>query len=464
MFSTSAGRNKECSSTYDPLDAKSGGTKTDRNYFCASALDDPVPPEALVKGFRYGKDYVPLSLADREAMKVPSERSELQILAFSPVALTQPEDSIGDTKCIIPVIGNARSEAVVGALAKSLLVAKRQAIVRFVGRKNGDPQLGVLRHDSSCSEYARLILTQIPFDDDIRGYNFPPVNPKLLPSAKQRAAAATVVKQLSLADDAFHLESSFSPVLQRVKQTLIARARDPKVPLPEIDARVKAYMNPSQEMMVHAKSALKSFEEKFKFTAVEKASRKRKHFWSDMADTKDDSSSAPSSSGATGDGVKGEGNGAAVAAGSDGGKQEVGSLNPVEDFDRMMKSVKLVEKALELMRERIIVFVTQGGTAAYRKKAVLCVKALREGCLRESESALFNRFMRDTVKANHETLLEEVQKAGLTLISEEEDSAVYDVTADDAMAFLSTQVKSQAASIVPQDGEDSDESLFDDLE
>ena len=63
---------KESKSAYDPSDPEtgSGAVSTLRTYRNPLHPDEEVLPQDLVKGFRYGKDYVPVSSADLGSMKV----------------------------------------------------------------------------------------------------------------------------------------------------------------------------------------------------------------------------------------------------------------------------------------------------------------------------------------------------------------------------------------------------------
>lgn len=63
---------KESKSAYDPSDPQtgSGAVSTLRTYRNPLHPDEEVLPQDLVKGFRYGKDYVPVSSADLGGMKV----------------------------------------------------------------------------------------------------------------------------------------------------------------------------------------------------------------------------------------------------------------------------------------------------------------------------------------------------------------------------------------------------------
>jgi hypothetical protein len=62
---------KESKAGYDPSDPLAvGAVATQRTYRNPLHPDEEVLPQDLVKGYRYGKDYVPVSSADLGGMKV----------------------------------------------------------------------------------------------------------------------------------------------------------------------------------------------------------------------------------------------------------------------------------------------------------------------------------------------------------------------------------------------------------
>lgn len=189
-------------------------------------------------------------------MQVESERAYLQLLGFAAAASVKLSDSIGDTKCMCASDDSVRSEAALGSLHAALATSKRVAIGRFVARKNADPQLVCLSPDPQSSSssaaaagryQARLLMWQLPFTDDQRGFTFPSFEkaPKSQRASEaQRACAAAVVDSMMLDGACLKPELTFNPFNQRLRNTIIARVKDPTCQLPEIDARVRAYMDP----------------------------------------------------------------------------------------------------------------------------------------------------------------------------------------------------------------------------
>jgi len=451
---------KESKNQFDPLDPTSGTVKTERLYRNPLHPDEPpVAPENIVRGFRYGKDYVPVSESDKQGMKVETPAAALQIIGFVDASDLNPGDSIGDTKCVMAAEDCVRSEAALTALARALAVQGKTVLCRYNGRKNSDPLLVALLPDpetvptpaasQSAPLQARLLMWQLPFSDDIRGFTFPSFQkapPSQQPSVEQLAVARALVDALALDPEAFLPERTFNPLRQRLRRATMERVRDSTCQLAEVDPRVRAYMDPCPNRTARALPQIEAFSSSFKFAAVDKngvdASKKRKHFWSDIG----------------GPATGGDGTGACVAADGGGGGDSkaaaaaaaeakrtkllttgVGSVNPVSDFLAMTEDPSLVSQAVHALQKRCLELITEGATTAYYAKALTCVATLRAASIEHGESEGFNEFLgqlkqRFKDSPTHGEAWEMVRSAKVTLITSSEDGVV-DVTAEEAAKF-----------------------------
>ena len=116
------------------------------------------------------------------------------------------------------------------------------------------------------------------------------------------------------------------------------------------------------------------------------------------------------------------------------------------DFEALLLAAPadpgLVPGAVGAMMDRAVDLVTAGGSAAYYRRAVLCVASLRAACLAHGESERFNAFLASRVKAPfaaagspHGEVWDLVVAEGINLITCDEDSAV-DVAPEAAVAFV----------------------------
>jgi len=348
--------------------------------------------------------------------------------------------------------------------------------VRFVSKKNSDPQLCVLFPDTSSSQ-PRFLLQQLPFEEDLRGFTFAsfehgPTSRK--PSTEQVSAMMSLVDTMEINGSEFVPEALYNPVSQRVRQTVLARVKDETAPLAEIDPRVRSYMEQSSTVLQNAAESIQKVHGLFELTKVEKfAGKKRKHFWSDVALAGSELSKVKSDVVLLEDEVEVHELGSTVTGNmptTPTAPTKVGSVKPVEDFLAMTRHEDRVEQAIQSMILRIREFVVEGGTLAYYRKAVDCLEALRKGCLANSDSDTFNLFLSNTVKDQfsvgpHTSFWDEVVTRKVTLISSEEDFAV-DTSPEEAIQFLHQDEDEQAAAPTQraQPAEASEDELFDDIE
>jgi ATP-dependent DNA helicase 2 subunit 2 len=75
--------------------------------------------------------------------------------------------------------------------------------------------------------------------------------------------------------------------------------------------------------------------------------------------------------------------------------KEISSVNPIEDFNKMISDRKVdrVADAITQLQSLIERFVKSSLKGDLYGKAVECLRALREACIKEDEGAQFNKFM-----------------------------------------------------------------------
>lgn len=130
-----------------------------------------------------------------------------------------------------------------------------------------------------------------------------------------------------------------------------------------------------------------------------------------------------------------------------------GSVAPVEDFQAVVafavdpilrvnaeQRQGLVKSAMQTLMDIVERHITLGASAAYYKRAVSCLTALRQAAVEQREANLFNAFLRDKIKwqhqfGRHSALWRMVVDDKLTLISNAEASDS-SVSPQDADAFL----------------------------
>ena len=111
------------------------------------------------------------------------------------------------------------------------------------------------------------------------------------------------------------------------------------------------------------------------------------------------------------------------------------------DFAAMLqnRTQDLVPAAIEGMKIVISQLVEDSIGAAFYDRAIACLRALREGCVKEEEAREYNEFLVASravfENKKRDAFWKRVEKEGLTLISEEE-AGDSDYTKEDAHAFF----------------------------
>ena len=198
---------------------KYGNTAMERQYKSLTEEDHILRPEAMVKGYKYGRDRVPFSKVDEAVLKYEADKC-LQLICFvkreqiprhvftEGVDWIVPPGKVGDD----PAEKEKRAAVALNALAHAMFEQERVAIVRFVKRNKSSPSLCAIyavRVDKDVSDIRfaqadndddesadddedapkklpdapyHLYLTYLPFAEDHRDVIFPPVPEKMQPS------------------------------------------------------------------------------------------------------------------------------------------------------------------------------------------------------------------------------------------------------------------------------------------
>ena len=200
--------------------------------------------------------------------------------------------------------------------------------------------------------------------------------------------------------------------------------------VPKLDPVIEKYVNPDINLVEKSKETLEKYKELFPLEKVQTGEKVKRKYWADVStdDIKLDSYANADSDAQALKKKKLDDNEALfsiekiVAFGI----TDVGSITPVKDFHDMLnrRDVDLVDKAIEQMKERIQQLVNDSIKDQLYIKAIECLKALREGCIKEEEAAAFNTFLRllrsmyEDKKKNEFWLL--IRKNKISLIHEEE--------------------------------------------
>eukprot|EP01113_Clastostelium_recurvatum_P048652 TRINITY_DN8908_c0_g1_i3.p1 TRINITY_DN8908_c0_g1~~TRINITY_DN8908_c0_g1_i3.p1 ORF type:complete len:744 (-),score=183.33 TRINITY_DN8908_c0_g1_i3:59-2119(-) len=468
---------------------KTMNVKLERSFYSLADPDQEVTKEEMVKGFKYGKGVVPFSEVDEAVLKYSGEKC-LKVIGFAPVSSIPRHHLLSGCEAIVPEPGDKNAATGLSSLIHALNETESVAVVRYVKRNGGAPHLGFLSPIIKA-EHEYLVYCSLPFSEDLRLYHFTPLlgdraRKSCVPSASQLAAARSIISSLDLMtaaedEEGNHMEAlkpryTYNPVLQHHYQCLQARALRPEASLPPLDSALSNYITPDKKLFEEASEALKQFQEQFPLQRTERAESKlRRKFWGakamedqeirlesyvpDLADKKRKLDSELEK-------------GLSLEKLVSSSTSDVGSVNPVQDFKTMLgrRDVDLVDKAIMQMKQRILQLVNDSIKDQFYEKAFACLQALREGCVKESESDAFNQFLEECRtyymgKRRDDFWRSWIVFKRLTLVDSDEtdDSSV---TSEEAAAFLAGNVASVDSTPSQSKTKDSDEAddLFDQIE
>jgi len=380
--------------------------------------DDPdgqeVLPEDIVKGFKYGKQFVPCSDDDLLAMKYRSERV-LTVLNSAPRKNIAQHWFLGNSEEV--VIDKDSPEA---GLWSSLLQALREKqlvlLARYVPRKDCDtgPKLVALYPNVES-----LTLNYLPFSEDLRDWPFAEL-PE--PSPEQQGLTDDLVSHLTLADSELHPELTYNPMFARFCQLRMDRLVNPSCP---------ANTEPLPFKRTFPEGIKEKLEEHFPITLIQQTEQK-KRYWietSQRANTKVEPVDVKKIR------ISDEEGTAATSSSAPKVQLTVGSIKPESDFlNHLEVHCVDVPHLISQMQQHILSFVTEG--VMYEAKARSCLETLRKGCIKEADCNLFNDFLRTHCSSSSQPFWATVRKQ-VYLISDQEVNTSA-ISSEEARSFATS--------------------------
>ena len=436
----------------EPTLERSMGVLTQKTFVAMDNPDEEIPREQQVRGYKYGKKYVPSANA---IMPYTSEPC-LKLIGFTSDSSVPRHYYTSSTEVIVPYMRDDSAAQAISALCHAMARTGMVGIVRVVKRKNSAPSLAVISpHIGELTE--TLYLNRLPFNDDLRLYGFaslveteasPNVPKHALPNERQLNVTEDFINSLDLSHaatstlgepmEALKPKYTFNPTLQYFYQVILSRALRPNLPIPEMEATIAQHVSLDPAKLAGAAGPMQRFQDAFVLTKTEtKEKENRRRFWSEAftgeaIDEKldsylgDDAKKSKKKDDTTPAGLHN------IHALLRGGVESVGNLTPVEDFKAMLsrRDMDLVDKAISEIQTQILRLINDSYKNSHYEKAIECLDALRAGCLKEQESEQFNQFL-ELIKATYKDkqrhdFWETVQRKALNLISaaESDDSNI----------------------------------------
>ena len=184
---------------------------------------------------------------------------------------------MGTSNIVVAQKTNDKAILALSSLIHALFELDSYAIARVVKKQNAEPLLTVLS-PSVEKDYECLLETKLPFHEDVRTYQFPPIDKLItmsgkilkqhrnLPSDELTSAMDDFVDRMDLsqfgrdedgeATEYMAPEDTFSPVLHRIEQAKRWRAVRPSAPLPPVPEVLLKYSKQPVELQEAARPAL----------------------------------------------------------------------------------------------------------------------------------------------------------------------------------------------------------------
>ncbi|EFJ38580.1 hypothetical protein SELMODRAFT_74928, partial [Selaginella moellendorffii] len=416
--------------------------KMDTDY---KSSDDPtvsIPKAQRAKGYYYGQQLIPVTPDMELSLKFTADKG-VKLLGFTEAANIPRHYYMKEPNLFVPEPGNRKASLAMSALARALKQTNMVALVRCVWRQGQrNVVMGVLTPNLSFEDGIAdsFYFNIVPFAEDIREFGFASFDDRpasQLPSKQQEEATDLLVQMLDLSPsdsvESLQPEKTSNPVLQRFYHFLYLKSLNPDASVPQLDETLKKVIEPdfSSEHIEKLQGLCSQF------TLKTKNSTK---FWKDRieAAAKDDDAEAKPD-------VDTSGSGLSFDSFATRQVEEVGSLNPVQDFQTLLArrdSDEWVGKAIQGMKKIIIDLLDSSYKGNTYDKALTCLAALRSGCVMQEESKEFNDFFRVLADKCQGKRLSDfwdaVIQRKLTLISKGEVSDS-DVTEEAALAFLTSR-------------------------
>ncbi|CAL1283073.1 unnamed protein product [Larinioides sclopetarius] len=357
--------------------------------------------ENIIPAFKYGTTLVPFTEEDKMNMDYQSGEKGMKVLGFTKAENVHRYHYIGDKSMY--VFGQKNRElagVILAPFIHALHETKMVAIVRYVYSARSAPKIGFLSPKIKPN-YECLVFIALPFMEDLRHYVFAPLDsdPKNIPTESQLSAVDNLITSMDLStatvDDEGNLGEALkpkytvNPFLQRLYQCLQFRSMHPEKPLPGISPHIEAIINPPSKLVKMAEPSLNRIKELFPLKQyAQKRSREvgAEMFASETSSKKiklENDDIYPGIGNAVGDKIV-----------------SVGSVNPVQDFQYLLKSKTLeFAEASKQMIDVVYKFLkTDSNLKHYHTKILSICKELRDTSLKRNDAAQYNVFMKNLKK------------------------------------------------------------------
>ncbi|KAF1842883.1 SPOC domain-like protein [Cucurbitaria berberidis CBS 394.84] len=237
-----------------------------------------VEMEELERGYEYGRTAVHISESDMNVVKLETQQS-LSLVGFVKAEEFERYLPLSRSNFIVPQRANQQAQLALSSFIHALYEAECYAVARIVMKENKPPVLLLLVPRIEL-EWEALVDVELPFEEDLRRYKFPPLDRKLtisgktitehkdLPTKDLLNAMSDYVDAMDLStfgrdddgneEEYAKREDTFAPLVHRINHIIRWRAThpDPTLQIPDPPEILTKYSVPPAELMAQAEQQL----------------------------------------------------------------------------------------------------------------------------------------------------------------------------------------------------------------
>jgi hypothetical protein len=230
-------------------------------YATAAAQLVNVPPEGVIRAYKFGQDYVPVDNIQAAHFKFLSGAKCLQLVGFVADGAVPRTHLLGGVDVLTADKDDEKGAEALAALVQAVAEEGSAMLLRFIPRANAPPRAALC---VPCAEDVGggktafyFIMHNLPFSDEVRSAVWPAADASSLPTAAQLAAAAALVDSMMLASapseagpsgdesaepvaEPLCPETTPNPYIQHVNRVIMQRALAPGTPLADLDPALAA--------------------------------------------------------------------------------------------------------------------------------------------------------------------------------------------------------------------------------
>tara|TARA_R110002003_G_scaffold1005_3_gene21984 strand:+ start:20952 stop:22556 length:1605 start_codon:yes stop_codon:yes gene_type:complete len=239
-----------------------------------------VEMDELERGYEYGRTAVHISESDMNVVKLETTQS-LSIIGFVKAEAFERYLPLSRSNFIVAQKTNKSAQLSLSSFIHALYESECYAVARLVTKDLKAPVV-VLLVPRIEVDWEALVDVELPFEEDMRRYKFPPLDRKLTVSGKvitehKDLPTEELTDAMSAYVDAMDLstfgkdeddqpteyakpEDTFSPLVHRINHIIRWRAThpDPTLPIPPPPAVLTQFANPPPDLLASAQPKLAS--------------------------------------------------------------------------------------------------------------------------------------------------------------------------------------------------------------